>query len=151
MSFEADKRELILARLLEIGATIPGIKKAYRNKLNIPEKERPAFVVVDADEAAIDPVAPGRGRPANGPQIVGMTPEIYILLDGPESTVGTTVNELRRAIIKAVMQDQSLVELCHNGDIRYEGFSTGLSAGRSMEADSGLSFTFAYALFPSRL
>lgn len=50
----ADHRELILARLLEIGRSIEGIKTAKRNELGLPETALPAFVVLDGDETGDD-------------------------------------------------------------------------------------------------
>ena len=150
MAFNADKRELILERILAVGKTLVGEKNAFRNRLDLPDGMLPAFIVIDADEAPVEPIATGR-RGAGAPVIVGMTPEIYLLMQAEDKDVGTKLNALRQKVIKAMMTDETLVDLCHNGDIRFEGFSTGLSAGRDMSADSGVAFTFVYALFPSRL
>lgn len=96
-----DKRELILARILEIGATIFGADNSFRNKSNIGERhiKAGAFLLVDADEAATDPLTGGRGRPANGPQVIEMTPEIYILLEAPAEEIGTRINVFRQKVI----------------------------------------------------
>ena len=45
-----DKREAILARLVEIAAGLPGIATAVRNQDEISERSRPAIAVFDADE-----------------------------------------------------------------------------------------------------
>ena len=45
-----DVREDILARLLEIMATIPNIRSAARNNVDIPEDKLPAAIVFDGDE-----------------------------------------------------------------------------------------------------
>jgi len=47
-----DRRELILARLLAIASGIPGIRNAYRNQDEINESQRPAILILDADEQA---------------------------------------------------------------------------------------------------
>jgi hypothetical protein len=145
-----DRREEILSRLLEIAKSIVGMDKAFRNRVEIAESARPAIIILDADELA-DEADVGRGRPPLAPRIVGMTPEIYMLLGETPENVGVALNTLRAAFIKAVLSDSSLVVLCHNGDIRYEGFSTGLAAGRSMEGECGVSFTFRYVLRPDKL
>jgi hypothetical protein len=47
-----DKREVILQRLVEIAAGLPGIATAVRNQDEISEHTRPAIAVFDADETA---------------------------------------------------------------------------------------------------
>jgi hypothetical protein len=153
MTTNPDKREAILARLLAIGVELYGAKFAYRNEIDIPEGRsgETRFVLMDSDENAVDPLTLGKGRPPNGVQIVGMTPEIYLLMQGKSADIGTDMNTERRKVLKAILNDATLSGLCHNGDIRYEGYASGLSAGREMNTDCGLSFTFVYALFPSLL
>lgn len=145
-----DKREKILERLVEVGASVVGDGKAFRNRVEIPESVRPAFVVLDADEFA-DESDYGRKRPPMAPRIVGMSPEIYILLGEKPERIGPALSGVRASLIKAILSDASLVELCHDGDIRYGGFETGLAAGRSMEGECRLNFTFQYLLRPDKL
>ena len=45
-----DVREDILARLLEVVATIPNIRSAHRNNVDITEDQLPAALVLDGDE-----------------------------------------------------------------------------------------------------
>lgn len=144
-----DKREAILVRLLEI---YDGLAEdcAFRNRTNIPESKLPAIVLLDADENA-DDSAYGRGRPAKGPVQMEMRPETYVLLAADAKDVGTELSEWRAEIIKAVLTDETLVALTHGGDIRYDGFETGLAAGRSMQGEARISFTFRYVLQPTRL
>src|SRR4029077_14569689 len=75
-----DLREDILARLLEVVATIPNIKSAARNRNNsdIPEDQLPAAIVFDGDEDTDDATDVSM-RPPNRPTIVHMAPEILIL------------------------------------------------------------------------
>ena len=146
-----DTREAILNRLVEVGKDLAGIKTAKRNELDIQESDRPAFVVLDADEST-DDSSFNRGRPARAPVIVGMTPECYLLIEEVDgANIGTTINDYRRRLIKAVLTDASLVALCKDGDIRFEGFATGLASGRSMEGEAGISFSFHYVLRPDKL
>lgn len=145
-----DKREAILARLVVLAATIVPEANVYRNQIDIPEKQRPAMVILDGDEEA-DQSAYGRRRPANGPVIMAMDPEIFLLLGGDSETVGTRLNEYRALVVKAVLEDASLLALSHEGDIRFRGFTTGLAVGRSMEGEAGFGFTFNYVLRPNKL
>lgn len=147
-----DKRELILARVFAVYTAVADANNgfAFRNRLDIPENKRPAIILLDADESP-DESAYARKRPANGPAVVGLTPETYILASGDSADIGTTLNTWRSRIIKAILTDETLLALSHDGDIRYAGFATGLANGRSMEGEAGLSFVFNYMLFPSKL
>lgn len=145
-----DKREAILARLVYVAGSIVDPKFVFRNQVDIPENARPAIVILDGDED-VDESSAGRGRPANGPAIVTMKPEFFLLLEAGAEKVGPALNLYRAKVIKAVTQDNSLIALCLNGDIRYEGFATGLGIGRSMEGESGFGFSFRYILRPDKL
>ena len=145
-----DRREMILARLLEIARGIDGIESAFRNRDEIGEKQRPAIVILDADEAA-DDGDPGL-RPARSPRRVAMTPEIYIMLGAKPEHIGTSINTLRARLIKAILGDAELsLIVSSNGDIRYEGCATALARGRTMEGEMGVSFSFTYVLRPDEL
>ena len=145
-----DRREMILTRLLEIAVGVDGIVAAFRNKDEISEKQRPAIVILDADEAA-DDADPG-SRPARSPRRVAMTPEIYILLGAKPEELGSVINALRARFVKSVLGDSQLGSIVGtNGDIRYEGCATALARGRSMEGEMGVSFSFTYVLRPEEL
>ena len=145
-----DRREMILTRLLEIAVGLDGIFAAFRNKDEISERQRPAIVILDADEAADD--ADPASRPSRAPRRVAMTPEIYILLGAKPEDLGTAINSLRARFVKAVLGDAplSLIVGSH-GDIRYEGCATALARGRSMGGEMGVSFSFTYVLRPEEL
>ncbi|MCW2854367.1 MAG: hypothetical protein JWM84_4031 [Nocardioides sp.] len=146
-----DRREAILARLLEIAAAIPGIVLAARNRPDFSDRARPAILILDADETA-DDREKGRGRAANAPNLVGMTPEIHVLLGGKHEQIGTQINALRVLLLKAVLTDEALRTIVGpNGEIRYEACATDLAAGRAVEGNLGVSFTFTYPLIPSEL
>jgi len=145
-----DRRELILMRLLEIARGIEGVTSAFRNRDEISEKQRPAIVILDADEAAddADPVS----RSSRAPRRVAMTPEIYILLGAKPEDLGNAINILRARFVKAVLTDAQLGSTVGtNGDVRYEGCATALARGRSMEGEMGVSFSFTYVLRPEEL
>jgi hypothetical protein len=145
-----DRREMILSRLLEIAGSTEGIVAAFRNKDEISEKQRPAIVILDADEAADD--ADPSSRPSRAPRRVAMTPEIYILLGAKPEDLGTAINTLRARLVKAILMDPSLLTILgSSGDARYEGCATALARGRSMEGEMGVSFSFTYALRPEEL
>jgi hypothetical protein len=146
----ADTREAILARLLVLFKGILGEKHAFRNRLNIPDELLPALSVLDGDESP-DDSSYGRGRPANGPVVVTMRPEIYGFVAGDDDDVGPALSALRADVLKAVLNDATLLGLCKDGDIRYEGFASGLANGRSLEGEMGLALAFVYVLRPSRL
>jgi len=146
-----DKREVILQRLAEIAASLPGIATAVRNQDEISEHTRPAIAVFDADESA-DERAEQQGHPGRAANIVEMTPEVVILLGAKPERVGPALNELRAKLVKAVLTDAQLNGLAGaNGRVRYAGCSTHLGHGRSMEGSMGVHFTFAYVLRPEQL
>ena len=145
-----DRREMILTRLLEIAVGVDGIVAAFRNKDEISEKQRPAIVILDADEAADD--ADPTTRPSRSPRRVAMTPEIYILLGAKPEDLGIAINTLRARLVKAILMDPSLLTILgSSGDARYEGCATALALGRSMEGEMGVSFSFTYVLRPEEL
>jgi hypothetical protein len=146
-----DKREAILARIAEVAATVPGITTIARNQDEISEHKRPAIVIFDADETA-DERADQQGHPGRAPNIVEMTPEVLILLGTVPERVGSALNQLRAALVKAVLTDDQLIALAGpNGRVRYAGCTTYLGHGRSMEASMGVHFSFAYVLRPDQL
>jgi len=145
-----DKREAILVALLAVGKALFKNENAVRNEIDLPERRRPAFILLDGDESA-DEGGFGRNRPANGPIIMRMTPEVFILLGAKSPDVGSALNVWRAKVIKAVTNDPTLVSLTYQGDIRYEGMATGLASGRTIEGEAGLSFSLAYVLRPNAL
>jgi hypothetical protein len=137
------EREAILSRLETVLAAVPGIARFQRNSIDIPEGKVPCIVLLDGDEFA-DDRAFGRNRPPSAPNLVTMTPEVYVVLQDNPDEVGTELNTLRDAIISAIRTDATLLGLVHNRDIQYEGCQTALAAGRSMAGEMGLSFQLIY-------
>ena len=141
----ADIRESILARLVVIATAVTGVTTVVRNRGALTDAKRPAIIIMDADEVG-DDGDPDR-RPPASMRRVGMTPQIYLLLSGNAESVGASLNALRAKTVKAIMQDATLIDLTlDNVGIRYDGCSTGLAMGRSMEGEMLLSFTFTYLL-----
>jgi hypothetical protein len=150
----ADVREDILARLLEVVASIPNIRSAQRNNVDIPEDQLPAALVFDGDEET-DDAADLSMRPPNRPTVVRMTPEIVIAEQANE--VGSELTTLRRELIRRVLTDSELNEQIvktgrfGNGAIRYLGCQTDLGWGRSMQGALRAQFLFKYSLKPEDL
>jgi hypothetical protein len=147
----SDVREDILARLLEVVATIPNLRAAYRNNVDIPEDQLPAAIVLDGDEESNE----AQNRPSNSPTIVQMTPEIIIAQQADE--VGSDLTTLRRELIKRVLADNELNNLIAkssprgNGAIRYLGCQTDLGWMRSLHGALRAQFMFKYTLRPDDL
>lgn len=148
----ADTRELILARLIVLFKTIiANPKHVFRNRLRVADSQLPAICLLDGDEDP-DPSSYGRGRPANTPLVVTMRPEIYAFCSGgTDDDPGPELNALRAAILKVVLNDATLLGLCKDKDIRFEGFSSGLGQGRSLEGEMAMAFAFVYVLRPASL
>jgi hypothetical protein len=152
-----DRRELVLTRLLEVLAAVPSIQVVVRNRGELPADKRPGIVLLDADEVARPSAPNARGRliAQAMPNVVDMTPEIYVVMDPrkqPNPSIGTDMNALRLVIIKAVQTDQALTDIVgSNGDIRYAGTQTDMASGRSMEGQMSIRMTFTYPLLPKEL
>jgi hypothetical protein len=149
-----DIREDILARLLEVAATIPNIRMAVRNDTDIPEDKYPAIIIYDGDETTGD-ADDASMRSANRPTAVAMTPEITIVNQSDD--VGSDLTTWRRELIKRVLADTELNEQIvrtgrhGNGSIRYLGCQTHLGWMRSMYGALRVEFMFKYFLKPEEL
>lgn len=147
-----DRREAILAQLLAIARAVPGVNLAARNKLSPNDTDLPAIIIYDGDEVSSD-ADPDGTRPANAPRRITMQPAIEIAFGDHPEDIGTSINVMRAALIKAICTDTTLIGLAldRNG-IRYLGcVSGGAGLGRSQEATMLLNFAFTYALRPDEL
>lgn len=146
-----DVREDILARLLEVVATIPNIRTAQRNNVELDETHLPFVIVLDGDEESND----AQNRPSNSPTMVQMTPEIIIAQQADE--VGSDLTTLRRELIRRVLNDTELNNLIAkssprgNGAIRYLGCQTDLGWMRWLHGTLRAQFSFKYTLRPDDL
>jgi hypothetical protein len=149
-----DVREDILARLLEVVATIPNLRSAQRNNVDIPEDQLPAAIVFDGDEETND-ATDATMRPPNRPTLVTMTPEIVIAQQADEA--GSDITTLRRELIRRVLYDTELNEQIvktgrhGNGAIRYLGCQTDVGWMRSLHGALRAQFMFKYTLKPEDL
>jgi len=149
-----DTREDILARLLAIVATIPNLRAAYRNNVDIPEDQLPAAIVLDGDEES-DGASDVSMKQPHRPYNVQMTPEIIIAQQADE--VCSDLTTLRRELVKRVLKDTELNEQIvktgrfGNGAIRYLGCQTDLGWMRSLHGALRAQFLFKYTLKPDDL
>jgi hypothetical protein len=149
-----DVREDILARLLEVVATIPNIRSAHRNNVDITEDQLPAVLVLDGDEES-DGAGDVSMKQPHRPYNVQMTPEIIIAQQADE--VGSDLTTLRRELIKRVLTDTELntqivkTGRYGNGAIRYLGCQTDLGWMRSLHGALRAQFLFKYTLRPEDL
>jgi len=150
----ADVREDILARLLEVVASIPNLRSAHRNNVDITEDQLPAAIVFDGDEETAD-ASDATMRPPSRPTLVTMTPEIIIAQQADE--VGSDITTLRRELIKRVLTDTELNEQIvktgrhGNGAIRYLGCQTDVGWMRSLHGALRAQFAIKYTLKPDDL
>jgi len=146
-----DVREDILARLLEVVATIPNIRSAYRNNTEVAENQKPAVVVLDGDEEAND----SGNRPSGSPIIMQLTPGILVL--DIAAMAGPAVSLMRVELIKRVLFDTELNNLITRsaprgeGAIRYLGCQTYPGWLRDQFVSMAAQFSFKYALRPEQL
>jgi hypothetical protein len=150
----ADVREDILARLLEVLSSIPNIRSAHRNNVDITEDQLPAVLLLDGDEES-DGSGDVSMKQPHRPYNVQMTPEIIIAQQADE--VGSDLSTLRRELIKRVLTDTELNEQIvktgrhGNGAIRYLGCQTDLGWMRSLHGALRAQFLFKYTLRPEDL
>ena len=144
-----DRREAILAQLVAVATGIPDFLGVWRNRPMSPSRAlRPACFIFDAHETALQVDEPPHAR--RGLNLVSLRPEIFISLGAAPEDVGPTLNGLRISLLQAIWADATLASLVTaNGDIRYEGAATGLTASSGVEAEMGLSLAFFYPLNPA--
>ena len=140
-----DVREDILARLLEVVASIPNIRSAQRNNVDITEDQLPAALVFDGDEDSNGADDIASGRPGKRPYVVQMTPEVVIA--DQSDNAGSDLTTFRRELLKRVLTDAELNQLTGaNGAIRYLGCQTDVGWMRSLHGALRAQFTFKYPL-----
>jgi hypothetical protein len=145
-----DPREAILARLLIVAGAVDTSLNAIRNESDPAAANLPAVILFDGEENARD--TDPAGRTAATIRLVDMTPEVQFRLKGKAEDVGTKLNVYRAKLIKAVVNDATLLGLTvNNRSIRYQGSMTATERGKSMEGGIGVAFTFTYVLKPDEV
>ena len=143
-----DVREAILARLVEVVATVPNLRTILRNNIEWTSDQMPLAAVLDGDEE----VATGNdgSRPANRPLLVDMTPEIQIV--EVSSAIGSDLTTFRRELIKLVLADATLnAHTGSNGKISYLGCETVVGWQEQQFGALQIRFRFKYPLKPDDL
>jgi hypothetical protein len=152
----ADVREDILARLLEVVATIPNMRSVHRNNVDIPDDQLPAVIVLDGDEES-DGASDVSMKQSHRPYNIQMTPGIVVQVQDDNVVLGSIITTFRRELIKRVLTDTELNELIvgtgrhGNGAIRYLGCQTDVGWTRTGYAALTAQFMFAYPLKPDDL
>lgn len=143
-----DKREAILARLVEIMETITGVVAVYRNCPDPNEARMPAVVVFDADEETAPLPDTARYKGPTAPQVMIMRPEVFVVLSARAADAGTRLNEFRARIYKAIVTDEALSDIVGtNGKISLEAGRSGFAVGRAMSSELKLEFSISYVLW----
>jgi hypothetical protein len=142
-----DTRANILARLLEIAATIPTIRTVHRNNVDITEHNQvPAAIVFDGDEEVTTNTTASRST-VPAPMLVEMTPEIVIA--HIDAAADVDLRMLRRELVKRVLYDTELNQIVGtNGAIHYRGCRTDVGWMRSLHGALLALFVFKYTLKP---
>lgn len=145
-----DIREAIMARMLEIAEGVEEITVAYRNVKTVADTYLPAFIVLEGDEEADDNDPPKRGPMSV--RRVQMTPQIVIASGAKPEDIGTELNGLRVAVIKAILSDTQLRDLTLDSTgVRYDGFESDLVLGRTMLGQMAVRFRLTYKFDPNDL
>jgi len=141
-------------RLHAILQSIPNIRSAQRNNVDITEDQLPAAALFDGDEET-DDSSDTSMRPPNRPTMVSMTPAIVLVQQSNEA--GSDLSTLRRELLKRVLTDTALNDTIvktgrnGNGVIRYLGCSTDFGEGRSLTGGLMVRMMFRYVLKPDEL
>lgn len=147
-----DRREDVLTRLVAIGVGLVGADNSLRNVVDISELDRPAIIVHDGDEEASDTQFSNPSRKGLAANLVTMTPSVSILLSETSDDVGPALNAKRAALIKAVLGDSTLKDICgENGAIRYTASAASFNGSSAIAGEIGVSFAITYPLIPREL
>lgn len=156
-----DKREAILARILVILQGIPlqvGYVQhsVFRNRGELPEGKRPAIVLLDGVEEAVTPMTTKGHTRFMAPAVIRMLPQIFVLLKPrmlPDNAgVGEEINTFRAAVIKAMNDDATLIQLCgSNGQLALQRFETDMQTGSTLQGEMRFDFAIDYVLDPNAL
>lgn len=152
----SDVREEILARLLEVVSAVDGITYGQRNDLNLSEQSLPAVILIDGSED-VDVNVLDKNIPGLAKMPVHMEPQINVVLQDKVANVGSLLNYFRAKVIKAVLNDATLIASTGPGgsrsvgNIRYLGCAPAVQEGRMLQGQMIFKFRFTYVLDPSVL
>lgn len=149
----ADRRELILSRLLAVCQGIDGVAAATRNRLDAPGLARPAIVIQDGAETLTTRLQPTARYRFGELQMMELHPVVELRLRAENgSEAGELVSLFRGRIINAVCGDMTLQEyVSTNGSIWLESFSQPEPAPDTQEPRASFEFAFLYPLKRSEI
>ncbi len=145
----ADVRELILVRLTEIIGAVPGIETTGRNLVEQSEVKTPLIVLYDGDEEAMETAKAG---PVG--QVRVMLPSVVLSLGDVAESAGSVTNEWRAKIIKPILYDTEIKNLCSgiiNGGVKFAACTTSLNQGRTMQVELVINLEVRYSFIPAHL
>jgi hypothetical protein len=166
-----DRRQLIINELFGVlkgltitltgmNGTAPNIPAGHivHNRNELPSELVPGIILCDADEINDTLVLqrePGRQAPKISPQIMKMTPEIIVVLEGRKPNdynASEDLNLARIAILAAIWDNQNLQKIVGaNGKIVLDACLTDFARNRVMLGQMGISMTFWYPLLPNEI
>lgn len=117
----ADRREQIMARMIEALAGVDGITTLCRNEIDFDDTQLPAVSVLEGEEI-VDLDNDNDTRGPNAPQRITAMIPVFIRTKGIDA--GTTGNALRIKVQAAVLNDATLRALARR--VRYFGMKTQL-------------------------
>lgn len=150
----ADRRELILERLLAIGeALYPA--RAFRNKIIASSGSDPLFCLIDGGEVTEEEKSerPRRGQVFSHLECAVMAPQLQVLMRKKVEEIGSALNVERIRVYNAVMNDPQLAAICgaSYGLIRYTGCAVDTESGEASEGRIDLNFSINYPVVGSEL
>lgn len=145
----ADRREEILQRIEAVLRGVSGLT-VKRMQTHLDKSDRPGLVINDGDEEVANNET-RVNRTGKAKAIMGMRPVIGIYAVSADRA-GTEINKYRAAVIKALVNDATLADLCtENGSIKYLGCKTGVQMEEAMAADMAAVFQLFYVFNPAAL
>jgi hypothetical protein len=164
-----DRREAILARLLQIGQGLDGIASAYRNHGptetgDPPVVPRPAYLLYDGDAKCTQDVSIHKSAKMP-PTIWEMDPQIVVLLQNRDTVandtlemapapVGTEISNWVAMLNSIITNDDEIIDLVTAGGMHWlSSIATDLKPGRTIGGGGAILsmfYVFRYPLFPSR-
>ena len=156
-------REDILQHLQSLLGNITGLVGCFRNRGDLPNEpdKVPAAILLDGTERLVQTI-PVQNRAMMPPAIMGLRPQIFVILrprddltnetlDGIAAAIGPELTYYRDQVLAAIVNEPTLLSLLTpDGQITYEGCDTDMQTGSSIRGQLLMHFEFKYVLFPPR-
>jgi len=157
-----DTRELIVVRLMEVLATVPGTTNVYRDRGEVGDTTLlPAAVVLDGREYLPDIEYLLNMKTPRMPRVAfRFEPEVFVVLrprtnvgntqkpDGTEVPIGPEISAFRAGVIANVINDPTLLGYCSPWPVVFAGLETDMQTGTLMEGHIQFRFVFPYLFTP---